>query len=416
MLTNGNITVKFVAGGLVEEVTMNGVRRLEAGSLAPRIHYVNDDIDRIATPSKGSVSVLADGSGGIASVMWEGDIPAPREGKGVPGKFRYRLTLVEGLPYLFVQGVIQYPETERNDLMSSDQAQLIRRLDRGWYEAAPLELFLTQRADVETPFRILMRNFLGIESSYLLDYFRHSGENRNLACVNNHITSSYAGVAGKTGGGFSIRMNPFGTYFGRQYYQPTWSNGQGYDAAILSGQQYASSAPTFNGASHEFSVMFAFFDGRDIPETVRRDMVGFSNPPFIAAGGFLRLERLVEPLFRELSPPSGLVGAYEKGKVYLHWEKAHGGAVSYNVYAGGEKGFLTKRASMRGTGYVIDPAPRGTSIVFAVTSVGADGKESARSEIINVPSRETDKVNHGVDLPIWFQLKMLCSGILAYID
>lgn len=442
-ITNGIITLKFNESGLVEELSMNGIRRLEPGSLAPRIHYKNSSVDRIITPESASIQILADGSGGIASVVWEGAIPLPPTVKGVPGKFRYHCTLAEGLPYLFVRGAIQYPETERKDLMSPDQAQLIRRLDRGWYEAAPLELFLSQRADRETPFKVLKRNFLGIESSYLLDYFRHSDKNRNLDCVNNHITSSYAAVAGKTGGAavamdntvlsnfafcplkmeyhrfggeFSIRMNPFGTYFGRQYYQPTWSNGQGYEAAILSGQQYFSSAPTFNGASHEFSVMIAFFDGRDIPEAVRRDLVGFSNPPFIATGGRLRLEKLVEPLFRELAPPAGLVGAYEKGKVYLHWEKAHGGAISYHVYGSDEKGILVKLASRKDTSFVMDPAPRKESISFAVTSAGLNGKESARSETITVRLKEADKVQRGVALPLWLQLKILLSGLLAYID
>ncbi len=442
-LTNGSIAVKFDAAGLVEEVTMNGIRRLEGGSLAPRIHYLNKTTNTVLTPAKGSVRVLSDGTGGIASVIWEGEVPPAKEGKVIAGKFRYNLTLVEGLPYLFVQGAIQYPETERNDVIKSDQAQLIRRLDRGWYEVAPLELFLTQRADMETPFKVLSRNFLDIESSYLLDYYKHSDKNRNLACVNNHITSSYAGVAGKTGGvavamdttvlanfafcpmkmeyhrsggDFSIRMNPFGTYFGTQYYQPTWSNGQGYQAALLSGQQYASQAPTFNGASHEFAVMITFFDGRDIPETIRRDMVGFSNPPYIVSTGLIRLENKVEPLFRELSPPSGLIGAYEKGKVFLHWEKAHGGVTAYNVFIGDERSSLKKHATVKSTSFVIDAPSEKSSIAFAVSSLSRAGKESAISEKVDIPLKETGKVRRGVNLPILLQLKILWNGLLAYID
>jgi hypothetical protein len=95
-------------------------------------------------------------------------------------------------------------------------------------------------------------------SEYRLNYFRHSPENLNLHNVNNHITDSYFGlISGNKGmvvaadstvltnfafaplmldfnaqaNSFRVRANPFGTYYGKQYRPPTWSNGQGCETA-----------------------------------------------------------------------------------------------------------------------------------------------------------------------------------------
>jgi hypothetical protein len=60
-------------------------------------------------------------------------------------------------------------------------------------------------------------------------------------------------------GTFSIRANPFGTNFGRQYIPPTWGNGNGFDVTLLAGEQFAGAAPTYNGVSNNFNLLFAFF-------------------------------------------------------------------------------------------------------------------------------------------------------------
>lgn len=263
IITNGIITIMFDSNGIVEEVQMNNVRRLDKQSLFPRIHYKNAQSDEHITPSCATVTVLANGTNGVASVRWEGEIPAPLSAHSIAGKFCYYLTVIDEFLYLFVHGAIQYPETKRTDVMDMHQAQLIRRLDKGCYEVAPCELLFAQCADETHPFKVLKRNFLDVESSYLLDYYIHHSKNRNLANVNNHITSLYVAVAGKEGGvavamdtavfanfafcplkmehhcwrnEFSVRLNPFGTYFGSQYYQPTWSNRQGYLVGITVSQ------------------------------------------------------------------------------------------------------------------------------------------------------------------------------------
>ena len=192
------------------------------------------------------------------------------------------------------------------DIVKEHVPALARKADTGWTENAPAEIRFSSRSSKTDPVRVFKHNYLGVESEYELDYFRHSPENLNLDNVNNHVTDSYFGlVSGGKGMAvaadntvlsnfafsplrmsydqktdlFEIRANPFGTYHGEQYRPPTRGNGQGYEAAIVAGEQYASSAPTYNGASHEFSIMLAFFDGDRIPEKTKRELMAYANPP-----------------------------------------------------------------------------------------------------------------------------------------
>jgi hypothetical protein len=55
-------------------------------------------------------------------------------------------------------------------------------------------------------------------------------------------------------------------------------NGNGFDATLLAGEQFAGAGPTYNGVEQTFSIMLAFFDHRNLPEAIRQDLIGFANP------------------------------------------------------------------------------------------------------------------------------------------
>jgi hypothetical protein len=179
-----------------------------------------------------------------------------------------------------------------------------------WREVAPAEIQFSPKATRQQPPRILKRNYLGVETHYTLDYFRHSPENLNLDNVNNHITQSYVGiVSGEYGMAIAtdttvqanfafaplkmtydpgeeslqIRANPFGTYHGRQYRPPTRGNGQGYEMTLYTGEQLASAAPTYNGVDREFSLLISFFKGQQMPPRLKEDLLGYAHPPVVVS-------------------------------------------------------------------------------------------------------------------------------------
>ena len=81
------------------------------------------------------------------------------------------------------------------DLIKADVQRLAVPADLEWQEVAPLELRLEACATRHKPVRILKHNYLGIDSAYDLDYYRHSEKNLDLDNVNNHITAGYVGMA-----------------------------------------------------------------------------------------------------------------------------------------------------------------------------------------------------------------------------
>jgi hypothetical protein len=299
-LTNDKVELKFTPDGKVSGLFVNGIAKLAPGSLTPYFRHHG----MVAQPEQLQVVPFSPANG-AASVRMSGHWKGPQDGAR-PGRVDYQFSLLDGLPYLFVHGRITYPSTVENDVFKADAPALARRTDWGWQEAAPMELRFAPRSDINQPVRILKHNFLGLSSSYPLDYFQHSKENLSLDNINNHITAAYFGiVAGGHGmtvamdthvaanfafapvkvhydeatDAFSVKANPFGTYHGRQYRRPTWGNGQGYEMAMIAGEQFHSAGPTYNGQTLSFAAMLAFFDEEDIPTQVKQDLVRYARSP-----------------------------------------------------------------------------------------------------------------------------------------
>jgi hypothetical protein len=195
---------------------------------------------------------------------------------------------------------------------------------------APAEIIFAGRATPEDPVRVLKRNYLGVASAYNLDYFALEPRNRNLDNVNNHITAGWVALtAGGRGlsvamdtsvqsnfafaplkmacdphsGTFQVRVNPFGTYHGRQYRMPTWGNGLGYDVTLHTGEQFASAGPTYNGAEQEFALLIGFFQGQEIPPALQQAMRAFAHPPWVVSATAPRFSRpTIAPLSASLAP------------------------------------------------------------------------------------------------------------------
>ena len=323
-MSNGSLDVRFDRAGKIEGVFLDGVNQVTEGSLSP---YVRRDGVLIGFSGQGA-RIRASNDGLSVSAKVSGTMPLPKDVEGSDGFADYTFTLVANRPYLFVEGEIQYPATKLKDICKKDVPALARRADMEWNEVAPAEIGFAPKASRDNPVRVLKRNYLGIESGYALDYFRHSPENLDLDDVNNHITGAYFGiVSGGRGmavakdntvlsnfafaplklrydaktGSFSVRANPFGAYHGKQYRPPARGNGQGYEAALLSGEQYASAAPTYNGAAYRFSLMIAFFEGEQIPEDIKRELIAFADPPVVVAaenGGKRAFAETLAPAIR----------------------------------------------------------------------------------------------------------------------
>jgi hypothetical protein len=438
-LTNGIISIGLDDKGLITGVSSGGISRLEAGSFLPGINYAG----KWYRPDRMEASVESDGSNGVASMRIRGTFNLPVEGTA-NGKVDYRLSLIEGVPAIFVDADVTYPDTPRNDVFKPANAALARRYDSNWQETAPVEINFAQGASTNNPFKVIKRNFLGVESSYVVDYFRHSSQNLDLSNVNNHVTAEYVAAAGEKGGlavamdtsrlsnfafcplkvnydttrGFRLKLNPFGSYFGRQYAQPSWGNGDGYLMALYVGDQYKTSASTYSGHESRFSLMVSFFDGRDLPGNIRNSLISYAYPSYTVTSNMLVCpDRPVD-----LQSPKGFLATYGNGSAYFHWEKTKADAAAYHVYCGASKDGLNRIYEQDGRESTLvvkefnsgTPFSPGTTYYAAVAAVDSNGKETALSETVSFTPTLSEA--RGMSVPMDVQVRILLHTIMSYLD
>jgi hypothetical protein len=437
ILANEFIKVKFDTGGHVTTVDYHDRSVLGPESLLPAIYYQKDNGLHTYRPQKLRVIVEQDGSSGVAVVRLIGKLTMPDVPDSRPGDMDYRLTLIAGVPYLFLESALVYPQTSAHVTLSAGHPALSRKVDKNWISVAPAEIRPTLTADKDRPFRVVRQNYLGVASSYDIDYFRHSGKNLNLANINNHITDGYAAVIGREGGvavavdtsifssfafcplkmrykedsdRFTIRMNPFGTYFGPQYDQPTWGSGLGYRTALSVGGQYRSSAPSYNGAGQTFSLMLSFFEDQTIPEAVKNSLTAFAHPPQIITGGQIMAANIPHRLKASDRPPAGVLAGSSDKTIYFSWDRSAGPVQFYevqceNVADGQTKVWTTTHASLEVENF--DP---GKEYHARVISVSPDGRKSSPSPELTFTAGQPFP-DHTVKVPVNLQVRLMLAEL-----
>jgi hypothetical protein len=437
VLRNESLAVHFDGNGRVTAVTANGMDRLDAGSLMPYIVYHGERI----TPERLSLAVNAAGADGSASVRLHGPWPGPAGKTRAPGWVDVRLRLSAGVPYLFIDGTIRYPDTLRSQVLQAEKPMLARKIDSGWEEVAPLELRFSPRASVDHPFIIHKRNYLGETAAYAVDYFRHAPENRNVAGINNHITPAYAAVTtarsglavamnpGVTAnfaycpfkmsyqadtGDLAIRANPFGTYHGSQVLPPTRGNRQGYEAVLLSAPQLHSAGPTYNGYQERFDLMLAFFEDDVIPADVQADLVAFARRPMTV--GTMNAPTLDSSPINPL-PPAGFMALNHRDGVLLQWEGGDAAGIQYRIRCrrladGDERVFTSPGHSLFLDASALDLFHgEYTATLEAERAHGAISRASTPIRI-----RYGKPVPHGLDIPLDFKAKVLWANLQVWFQ
>jgi hypothetical protein len=437
-IANGSLSVQFENGQL-EGIYMDGRRQLETGSLMPYMMWNGQTFHPQAQISE--IWAKADGQARSFRVL--GPLPGPAGQTQSNGWMDYTFTLVPDKPYLVLDATIIYPSTLKHDILKGSAPGLVRRTDLKWHEVAPAQIRITPQATRAEPVRILKENYLAMATEYALDYFHHNPGNLNLDNVNNHITGAYVGVV--TGGSgvavamdnsiqsnfafapvrmqhhheaasFSAMVNPFGTYPGNQYNPPTWGNGNGFDATLLAGEQFAGAGPTYNGVEQTFSIMLAFFDHRNLPEAIRQDLIGFANPPTVISSSLYRTGPSPE---QPLKAPQGLVAAFEAGAVRFSWDHGRETGNNYRIFCGTATGdyeivYPAIGNSLKVPHYAHGrPFEIGRKYFASIEQVSAGGHFSKRAEEIAFtfkPAREAHP-----DIPLKLELKVFWANLQAML-
>jgi hypothetical protein len=436
MLKNRNITLAFDPTGALSDLIWNGKPMLAPGSLMPYIRYGG------MKESPETFTADAAQNDRTAVVRMTGDWSGPENRTLSPGSVNYTFSLMEDLPYLFVQGDVRYPATVNTDLIKADIHRLAVSTDLEWQEVAPLELRLKPGATKRKPVRILKHNYLGVDSAYDLDYHRHSAENLNLDNVNNHITAGYVGMAAGNQGlalsmdqtvaanfagapvkvqydrekdEFKADINPFGSYHGKQNRRPTWGNGQGHEASLISGEQYHSAAPTYNGSTSRFALMIGFFDGNRIPEQMKRMLDAHANPARVYG-----MNRLSAITANKAAAPVPYSVAIDRDQVTFAWEKNNPDTTEYILRIGSQTGrythvFRTKETSLTLSGLsATKPFEVGQRYYAVIETVISDQDTPVRTEEFCLDILSSTRISAQAKIPWHFPLKVIWANIMAF--
>ena len=213
----------------------------------------------------------------------------------------------DGAPWVVADVKVDYPLTAKRDLLSNMQQKLRRYLDLRWIEVAPFPLRPRLEGTRDAPLRVWKRNWLGVATSFPLDYARINPANAELDAFNHQVTAGWVAVTDgsrgllvgqssdvrssyafapmrlrEEGGRQELQLNPFGTYHGRQLdYSHMGGTGIGTEFTNLGSNALRPNGPSYNGESERFSLLLAPYAGDEPPAPIQVDAEAFYRPPAV---------------------------------------------------------------------------------------------------------------------------------------
>ena len=237
-----------------------------------------------------TLSVAGTGEG----IRLKGEIHLPGETQS--GSFTYDFFTALGSDAVFVRTTVNYPYTPELVSISTENSSLGRYTDMKWQETVPFQI----TPDFEGDISVIKRNFMDDVSSYRTQSFPEcDSKNQYVASFNHQLTAGMVGLSDGNRGLIianarqvlgsmahcpmrlekdkTVRMNPFGTYYGKQRHHRGRAKDQVLDAYTLVAAQGKSIAPSYNGNS-ETAVLGLFgFSGNMPSEETMKKICAFAD-------------------------------------------------------------------------------------------------------------------------------------------
>ncbi|MGN0448683.1 MAG: hypothetical protein ACI4GC_09085 [Acutalibacteraceae bacterium] len=243
--------------------------------------------------SQGEVEPLSLGGSG-KGLRLKGEIHLPEE--ITSGSYTYDFLSVPFSKGIIVRTEVNYPYTAETTSISTENSALGRYSDMKWKQAVPFQISPEFDGDIS----VVKRNFMGDISSFRTQSFPECDENnKRLDSFNHQLT---AGLVGLTDGNYSllvanarqvlgsmahcpmrlnedksVRMNPFGTYYGNQRHHHGQSGGKILATYTLITPQGKSIAPAYNGVSETSLLSLYGFKGDKIEGELLSDIISFCD-------------------------------------------------------------------------------------------------------------------------------------------
>ncbi len=295
LLETPRVSLMFSPNGSIAFAQLDGRRIGNYDFLQSYITYGKKKYE-FENTSATALSVAGNGEG----VRIQGEIHLPKELKS--GSYTFDFFKTDFSNAIFVRTTVNYPYTAETTSISTENSALGRYSDMSWKETVPFQITPTLNGDIS----VIKRNFMDDISSFRTQSFPECDEkNKKIDSFNHQLTGGFVGLYDENGGiiianarqvlssmahcpmrleeNKTVRMNPFGTYYGKQRHHFSRSNDEILDTYTLVAAQGKSIAPSYNG-SCETAIFGIYPMAKDgLSDNEKQEICAFADGALLTA-------------------------------------------------------------------------------------------------------------------------------------
>ena len=295
LLETDRVSLMFSDSGKVSFAQTDG-RLIGRGDFLSSFITYDDRRYEFRNNEASALNVAGEGEG----VRIKGEIHLPYELK--EGTFTFDFFRTGFSDAIYVRTTVNYPYTAETTSISTENSALGRYTDMKWEEVVPFQI----TPDFDGDISVIKRNFMADISSYRTQSFPESDrKNQSVASFNHQLTGGFSGLYDEKGGLIvanarqvlgsmahcpmrlekdkTVRMNPFGTYYGKQRHH----NGRAKDEILsvytLVASQGKSIAPAYNGSSETAVLGLYPLSAEGLSEKERTELCAFTDGAVLTA-------------------------------------------------------------------------------------------------------------------------------------
>ncbi len=293
LLETNRMQLMFTPNGQIAFAQIDGKKIGDYDFLQSYITYGKNKYEFKNT----STSPLSVGGNGYG-VSVKGEIHLPKEIDS--GNYTFDFFATPFSDAIFVRTTVKYPYTAETTSISTENSALGRYSDMQWKETVPFQITPKLNGDIS----VIKRNFMDDVSSFRTQSFPEcDAKNDHIDSFNHQLTGGFVGLYDENGGIIvansrqvlssmahcpmrlekdkTVRMNPYGTYYGKQRHHFGRAKDEILDTYTLVAAQGKSIAPSYNGSQE--TAIFGLYpmskDGISLDE--RNEICAFADGPVI---------------------------------------------------------------------------------------------------------------------------------------
>ncbi len=295
LLETSRVSLMFTPNGNIAFAQVDGKKIGDYDFLQSYITYGKKKYS-FENKSVSSLSVGGNGEG----VRIQGEIHLPKELKS--GKYTFDFFKTDFSDGIFVRTSVEYPYTAETTSISTENSALGRYSDMDWKETVPFQITPTLDGDIS----VIKRNFMDDVSAFRTQSFpKCDAKNDKVDAFNHQLTGGFVGLYDENCGIIvanarqvlssmahcpmrlekdkTVRMNPFGTYYGNQRHHFSRGNDEILNTYTLVAAQGKSIAPSYNGSSE--TALFGLYPMNEngITKGEKAEICAFADGALITA-------------------------------------------------------------------------------------------------------------------------------------